>query len=149
MDKVTKAKHGDLFCIPERGGFTCLGFDVCRERTKRVADWLQRPDLQPKARRGSFRSYAEYTRAMRIAGNYCKLNHVKCPVELSPQLVGLEGNRVEVLDSWDDAKPRRFIVGKSTGWMPIHLEVHNRRSTGGGGAMRSYASVSVVGPGKH
>ena len=59
--------------------------------------------------------------------------------ELSPQLIGLEGWRVEVVTTYGEK--RRFIVGKSTGWRPIHLEVHNRRSTGGGGAEREYSSV--------
>jgi hypothetical protein len=144
MDKVTKAAHGDLFCIPAGKGFTCLGFDVCRERTARVAAWLQRPDLAPKARRGSLRSFGEYARAMRIAATYCGVTGTRCEVELSPQLVGLEGKRVEVVDTWEGATPRRFIVGKSTGWCPCHLEIATRRSMSGGAAMRTYASVRVV-----
>jgi hypothetical protein len=39
--------------------------------------------------------------------------------QLSGQLIGLEGWRVEVIDNADDTifgtKPRRFIVGRSTG----------------------------------
>ena len=59
--------------------------------------------------------------------------------QLSPQLVGLEGWRVEVVTTYGET--RRFIVGKSTGWKPIHLEVARRDSMGGGGAERKYASV--------
>jgi len=58
---------------------------------------------------------------------------------LTPQLVGLEGWRVEVETTYGET--RRFIVGKSTGWKPCHLEIHNRRSTGGGSAERTYQSV--------
>jgi hypothetical protein len=39
---------------------------------------------------------------------------------LSPQLIGLEGWRVEVVTTYDET--RRFIVGRSTGWTPCHIE---------------------------
>jgi hypothetical protein len=62
--------------------------------------------------------------------------------DLSPQLIGLEGWRVEAVTDYGET--RRFIVGKSTGWKPIHLEVANRRSTGGGGAHKHYAKVTKL-----
>ena len=62
--------------------------------------------------------------------------------DLTPQLRGLEGWRVEVVTLYGET--RRFIVGRSTGWRPIHLEVHNRRSTGGGGAEKQYRSVRAL-----
>lgn len=58
---------------------------------------------------------------------------------LSPQLVGLEGYRVEVVTTYGET--RRFIVGKSTGWKPSHLEIARRDSMGGGAAEKEYASV--------
>lgn len=58
---------------------------------------------------------------------------------LSPQLVGWEGWRVEVVTTYGET--RRFIVGRSTGWIPCHLEIARRDSSGGGGAEREYASV--------
>ena len=58
---------------------------------------------------------------------------------LTEQLIGLEGWRVEVETTYGES--RRFIVGRSTGWKPCHLEIHNRRSTGGGSAERTYQSV--------
>jgi hypothetical protein len=58
--------------------------------------------------------------------------------DLSPQLVGLEGWRVEV--TIGDTK-RRFIVGRSTGWRPCHLEVSRRSAYGGFPAERAYDSV--------
>ena len=58
---------------------------------------------------------------------------------LTQQLIGLEGWRVEVVTHYDET--RRFIVGKSTGWVPCHLEIKNRRSLGGMAAERSYKSV--------
>jgi hypothetical protein len=58
---------------------------------------------------------------------------------LTPQLVGLEGWRVEVVTTYGET--RRFYVGRSTGWKPIHIEVSRRDSFGGPGAEREYASV--------
>jgi hypothetical protein len=62
--------------------------------------------------------------------------------DLSPQLVGLEGKRVEVTDIF--GRSRRFWVGKSTGWKPCHLEIKTTRSMGGIPADTIYRSVSVV-----
>jgi hypothetical protein len=58
---------------------------------------------------------------------------------LSPQLTGLEGWRVEVVTTYGET--RRFYVGMSTGWQPVHLEIARRDSSGGGAADREYASV--------
>ena len=59
---------------------------------------------------------------------------------LSPQLVGLEGWRVEVVTDYNEK--RRFIVGKSTGWRPCHLEISRRDSYGGPAAENHYKSVT-------
>ena len=61
---------------------------------------------------------------------------------LSPQLKGKEGYRVEVETTYGET--RRFIVGRSTGWKPCNLEVHNRRSSGGPAAEMEYKSVKVI-----
>lgn len=61
---------------------------------------------------------------------------------LTPQLVGLEGCRVEVVDTFGER--RRFIVGRSTGWVPCHIELKRRDSSGGGSADKSYKSVRVL-----
>lgn len=62
--------------------------------------------------------------------------------DLTPQLKGLEGYRVEVVTDYNEK--RRFIVGRSTGWSPIHLEIHNRRCLGGPGAEKHYKSVRTL-----
>jgi hypothetical protein len=62
--------------------------------------------------------------------------------DLSPQLTGLEGRRVEVTTT--EGQKRRFIVGRSTGWKPIHLELPRRDSSGGVAAEREYASVKPL-----
>lgn len=60
----------------------------------------------------------------------------------TPQLVGLEGCRVEVVDRYGEK--RRFWVGRSTGWKPIHLEIKTKRSAGGFPADLEYVSVRVI-----
>ena len=41
--------------------------------------------------------------------------------------------KLEIIDKWGEM--RRFIVGKSTGFIPIHLEIKTRRSRDGPGVM--------------
>lgn len=60
---------------------------------------------------------------------------------LSPQLLGLEGKRVEVTVR---GERYRFIVGRSTGWRPCHIERKTRRSYGGFAASLRYDTVKVV-----
>jgi len=62
--------------------------------------------------------------------------------DLSRQLVGLEGWRVEVVTTYGET--RRFIVGKSTGWKPCHLEVKTRRSLGGEASEKEYLVVAKL-----
>lgn len=62
---------------------------------------------------------------------------------LTPQLVGLEGWRVEVVTEMTGEK-RRFIVGLSTGWRPCHIELSNRASRGGVPACSKYCSVRSI-----
>ena len=62
--------------------------------------------------------------------------------DLTPQLIGREGTRVEVVDM--SGNKRRFQVGKSNGWKPVHLELYNRRSLGGGSADKEYKSVKFI-----
>lgn len=61
---------------------------------------------------------------------------------LTPQLQGLEGYRVEVIDA--HGEKRRFIVGKSTGWRPCHLEIASARACGGDPARSHYKSVKAL-----
>ena len=62
--------------------------------------------------------------------------------DLSPQLIGLEGFRVEVVTTYGET--RRFNVSRSTGWRPCHIEVHNVRSHGGPAAEKLYTSVQII-----
>ena len=65
---------------------------------------------------------------------------VRSDIGLTRDLVGLEGWRVEVVDYMTQEK-RRFIVGRSSGWQPCHIELKLRTSRGGTSADSKYAWV--------
>lgn len=137
----------ELYVIPEAHGYSCLGFDVLLSRYNAIADWLRKEGLQqtdlPPDARGSMRAYTAYRTLLERAAGYCQRNKLRCPVELTPQLTGLEGKRVEVVDRHGER--RRFIVGKSTGWLPIHLEIARRNSSGGPAVTGApFRSVRIV-----
>ena len=151
---VTLNAEQRLYVIPCDGGFSCLGFDVLANRAHKLREWLCQdakgsnvwPVPEPDAI-GTIEAYQNYEALCRIAEAYCQQKHVRCDIELTPQLIGLERKRVEVVDAYGDT--RRFIVGKSTGWMPCHLEIARRNSSGGGAVTGApFRSVRVVGRGK-
>lgn len=125
--KITINKEQRLYVEPCGKGFSCLGFDHAKRQADAVAKWLNRP-TEPH-RLGSERAYAYYRRMMKAGGRHNRDTGDRCNADLVPALVGLEGRRVECRLY---GEVRRFIVGKSTGWMPCHLEVKTKRSTGGG-----------------
>lgn len=122
-----------LYVLKSGGGFTCLGFDVAEKRRRALWAWVGQecPDL----RRGCAKHFADYRAAVAAASQHSDslrkrgVRDWRCPVELEPALVGLEGRRVEV--TGPGGYKKRFTVGRSTGWMPLHLEIASRRSTGG------------------
>lgn len=61
---------------------------------------------------------------------------------LTPELVGLEGWRVEATFKGLD-KPERFIVSRSTGWVPVHIMLKRRDSSGG---MQVWSKLTSVKP---
>lgn len=132
--KVTVNEQQGLYVIPCGTGYTCMGFDYLLERYAAVAEWLTSEGLAtprplPPEARGSIRAYTGYRMLMERAAAHCKHAGRRCTAELTPQLVGLEGRRVEVTDRHGDT--RRFWVGKSMGWMPCHLEITRKGNTGG------------------
>ena len=145
---VTINAKQELYVIPEiSGGYSCLGFDVCLQRHNALAAWLRKEGLQaddlPPELRGTMPAFTAYCRQMSRADSYCQRNKLRCPVELTPQLTGLEGKRVEVIDRHGER--RRFIVGKSTGWLPCHLEISRRNSSGGPAVTGApFQSVRIV-----
>lgn len=109
-----------LYVIKHGDGFSCLGFDVVFRRSSAIARWLgMLPPNQDLV--GTLEGYAEYERLLQLGHNYHRRTGGRqCLAELHPQLKGLEGKRVKVVKQ--NGEQRVFIVGRSTGWMPIHLE---------------------------
>ena len=135
--RITINKKQRLYVIPYdygmRKGYTCLDFDKAFEKGTAIVKWLfsrgveiQFPKLESV---GKIRGYHEYDATVAAAKRYYDKTRLKCPVELSSQLIGLEGKRIEVIDAYGEK--RRFYVGKSTGWIPCHLEIARVDSSGG------------------
>ena len=129
INTVTLNEKERLFVIPCDEGYTCLGFDVCERRSVALAAWIQGVSvgtevifkLPPEAPVGTLQAYDRYKQLLDIAGGICRVVDWRCPILLTDSLIGLEGKLVEVTDCWGAI--RRFRVGKSTGWCPIHLEI--------------------------
>ncbi len=146
---VTINETQRLYVIPCDGGYSCLGFDVAYEWARDVANWLH-SEMKPipietelnRDNIGTLKGYEEYRAIMDAAGKYATRSGKRCDVQLTPQLIGLEHKRVEVVDRHGET--RRFRVGKSTGWLPIHLELEPGQGGGGGVTGAPFRSVSVL-----
>lgn len=132
-----------LYVMPAgHGGFSCYGFDVLDRKARAVAEWMERKAAAGDATRDALRLRAavhasapgtaeHFAACAAVMDAGCAFNAKtgeRCPAELVPALIGLEGKRVECEHYGERV---RFYVGKSTGWMPGHLMIKTRRSTGG------------------
>ncbi len=150
LSTVTANHDQRLYVIPCGNGVSCLGFDVAETRRKAYLKWLGRGDLGLAGAGvavGDIAAYEAYCDALNAVLAECRATGRRCDVELTPALIGLEGKRVEV--SYPDGQGgiyrTRFHVGKSTGAIPIHLEIETRRSHGGCAAyVPEGATVRVV-----
>lgn len=137
--------QSELYVIrtPGQPGIHSLGWHVCKDRSERMALNLGMTDFKAPATgtREAYDMMLTLQEALKL--QYERTGEKTC-FDLSPQLIGLEGHRVEVQDGEDGPK-RRFIVGKSTGWSPIHLEIKTTRSMGGDPARLEYWSVTDLG----
>lgn len=142
---------GGCYIIEHADHISCLGFDVTLDRIERIATELvgrhalpeKYLDTPPSPPRGSLEAYDTMQNLLQVLQRTCEREGVKALFDQTPQLMGLEGYRVEVVDSEGD-EPRRFVVGRSTGWAPIHLEVSRRNSSGGPAARREYRHVRQI-----
>lgn len=140
---LTLNNKDNLFVIGTSSGFTCLGFDVCQERSETMAKWLG-IEAPNHSYWGTTNGYQRFQELVEMCRERSERTDKICPCELTPQLIGREGKRVEVIDKWNEK--RRFIVGRSMGWMPCHIERKTKRSIGGGAVMGApFKSVRVVG----
>lgn len=135
-NKVTLNRKRRLFVIPEGNGYTCLGFDVCQNRINRLAPELAalgyRVGRMP--RKGTLAQYHHLRDLQELARKQHEATGWRSQAELTPQLIGLEGKRVEVVSKWPKSgavERERFWVGKSTGWIPCHLSIARRNCHGG------------------
>lgn len=113
--EVTVNADQRLYVIPAGSGYSCLGFDVLVERYERLAGQLFDPALGAKTwvstlpqqfppdAKGTTYGYDLYSALMDLA----QRDGRRFTCELSPQLNGLEGHRVEVVTT--DGETRRFI----------------------------------------
>lgn len=109
-------------------GYTCYGFDNADRDGRAYAAWAGAPwpdDVTP----GTPEHYAAYVAARDAAANRNRATGERCPSFLTPELDRWHGWRVEVRHP--DGTRERFNVGRSTGWAPINLAIHNARSVGG------------------
>ena len=152
---VTLDHARDLYVIKGEHGFSCYGFDNALDEIERIVIELVGRGALPesylddelrsvKARRGTMQAWDTLQNLRAQLQKVCDEQGERAVCALSPQLQGLEGHRVEVVTTYGET--RRFIVGKSTGWMPCHLEIKRRDSSGGGAAEREYAEVRDLGP---
>ena len=133
-----------LYCIHFDGGCSTLGFDRVMELGNLLAAELDRWDLTPlPAERGTLMAYEKYRMLADLVFRKHRDTGYRSRAGLTPQLIGLEGKRVEVVDL--SGGKRSFLVGRSTGWIPCHLEIPSRRSSGGPAVMGApFRSVRVV-----
>ncbi len=149
---VTINHDQELYVIQaDEGWHSCLGFDVVKDRIERYclelimrgklsSDYMEGVDVV----RGSRGAYDTMMNLRDMLRTEVEESGERAVCELSPQLCDLEGHRVEVVDR--HGVTRRFIVGKSTGWLPCHLEIKRRTYHGGLPADREYQSVTDLGP---
>lgn len=133
-----------LYVIHFEGGCSTLGFDRVMELGNLLAAELDRWDLTPLPKeRGTMKAYEKYRLLSDLVFRKHQQTGYRSKAELTPQLVGLEGRRVEVVDCYGEK--RRFWVGKSTGWIPCHLEIDTKRSSGGPAVTGApFRSIRVV-----
>ena len=136
---------GGVYVLNHGKFITCLGFDVALKKAAALAVELNSPELSPDlTERGTMTAYDKYADLVDQARQKNLTSGWRSRVDLTADLIGLEGKRVEVIDCYGDR--RRFIVGRSTGWIPCHLEIKTRRSTGGEAVWGTpFRSVSTVG----
>lgn len=152
-------KDQKVYVIRCGAGYSCQGFDYLHNQAHAVLSWLkeegraaemvlgaQRIDvlrLEIPERKGTKKHFNACNKVIEAGSVYARHSRRQCLANLTPQLSGLVGRRVEVIDR--HGEKRRFIVGRSSGWMPCHLEIARRDSSGGMSVTGApFKSVKVV-----
>ncbi len=127
MDKVAINNEQRLYVLHCGKGFSCLGFDVCKNRSGRLAKELEEPIKDCPV--GSVEAFQEYERLVEVVRERNQKTGFRSQTGLVSQLIGYEGWRVNVVNCWGEKKS--FIVGKSSGCIPCHIELKTKKSRGG------------------
>lgn len=141
MKLLSINKESQMYTFEESSGFSCMGFQVAFDRVQRLADELDMPSLKTN-RIGTIQVISRYIELIKLARKRYDETGRRADCDLSPQLIGKEGRRVEVVTTYNEI--RRFWVGCSTGFIPCHLEISKSNSSGGPAAEYEYKSVKVV-----
>ena len=113
-------KEQRLYVLSCGDGVSCLGFDVAENWRLDYLAWLGMP-AGPEPAKGTAEAYQAYRIASTLVFMHYEETGERCPSKLTPLLVGMEGRRVEV--TMPSGEIEKFFVGKSTGWVPIHLAI--------------------------
>lgn len=127
VEGVTINHDQKLYVIPCSSGFTCCGFEYADKQARAVALWTG--DTAPTAALGTLEHFYQYSVLMELGAKKHARTGERCNADLIPEFIGREKSLVEVVRA-DDEKTR-FIIGKSSGWFPCHLELSRRTSRGG------------------
>lgn len=150
--RVTVNDSQSLYVIRHESGYSCLGFDVCTQQARAYGDWLMgkgHPDAASwltaldKLPRGHLGKYQIREHMLAAIKARFDATGERCPIELVPEFIGHEGERVELVDCYGET--RRFRIGKSTGWIPVHLEIERNANGGGPVYGRPFASIRFLG----
>lgn len=156
QNTVTVNHDQRLYVIPSGKGYSCYGFDVVERLIAHltsegltIAPPLLKPigTIDPSAAVGTAERYAYYRALCNEGAARNALNGWRSTAELTPELIGKEGRRVEVTHQWRDGETEtiRFQVGRSSGWMPCHLQLTRRGVSGGPAAcLGKIISVRVI-----
>jgi len=121
---VTLNKIQKLYVLSNPVGVSCIGFDVLIRRATALAKELGQTFSEKK---GTLKAYHAYQGLLKIAAKKNSKTGWRSKSELTTSLIGLENEKVEGMYFGEKI---RFIVGKSTGYVPAHLIIKNRRFHG-------------------
>lgn len=108
-------------------GLRCRGWASLDREARGVAAWMIAQGSDPSlleipSALGTKEHYYACKNVIELGGELNRRTGERCPALLVPQLIGLEGAVVEV-DYFGQRE--RFRVGKSMGWLPVHLALRN------------------------
>ena len=129
MTELRSINHQQRLYVLNCGeGYTCLGFDVAERWRRGYLEWLGHP-IGPEIVKGTPEAYQAYVVARALVFSRYNATKKRCPAQLTKALMGLERRHVE--GTTPSGEVDKFYVGKSTGWIPIHLALTKKRDDGG------------------